>query len=458
MLFHSQVFILLFLPAVLAAYYASARSVRGREWILVAASLVFYGWWDVRFIPLLVTQVVATWVCAAVFFQIGRRSILSIGIVANLACLAFFKYADFAVEALEAALGFALPRADILLPIGISFYTFQLVSYLIDVKRGEAPSYPLRRLALFPMFFPHLVSGPIVRHNELIPQFDFDPLRTGVDERLSRGLALFIVAIAIKVFIADRLGAVADPVFAEAANSVPAWSAALTGLLAFALQIFFDFASYTDMAIALALMFGITFPINFQQPYRSTDIAQLWRRWHMTLSRFLRDYVYIPLGGSRHGLVRTSAATMVTMVLCGLWHGAGWTFVLWGALHGLALVILRIWKLAGVSLPKFAAWALTFSFTVLAFGVFRSSDLTTAWSIWSGLAGGGGFGEVPKLSALSLIAVGLGLALMPASPKNLLERWLTPRTVTAAALALLAVFIVLKVGPGQPATFIYFQF
>ncbi len=214
MLFHTQIFLLAFLPATLGLYYAFAHAPKTRQYMLIAASLIFYGWWDVRFVPLLLGQVVMTWALAGLHFRTGARWPLRLGICANLAVLGLFKYIDFGISILEEALGVTFPRAGLILPIGISFYTFQVVSYLVDVLRGEAPRYELRRLTLFVVLFPHLIAGPIVRHNEIIPQFAEDPLRPGAPERISRGLALLVAGIAAKVLIADNLARIADPVFA----------------------------------------------------------------------------------------------------------------------------------------------------------------------------------------------------------------------------------------------------
>jgi D-alanyl-lipoteichoic acid acyltransferase DltB (MBOAT superfamily) len=457
MLFHSQAFVLLFLPAVLALYYGVADRVGAREWVLIAASLVFYGWWDARFIPLLLAQVIVTWLLAEAYFRTRWRGLLHLGIVANLASLGFFKYASFLTDIVRDATGLALAKSDIVLPIGISFFTFQLISYLVDAMRGTAPRYSARRLALFVMLFPHLIAGPIVRHNEIIPQFDHDPRRDGLAERLSRGIALFVVAFAIKVFLADRLALHVDPVFVKAATGVPAMAEAWAAAFGFALQIYLDFSAYSEMAMGLALMLGLRFPQNFNRPYRATDLRDFWRRWHMSLSRFLRDYVYIPLGGSRSGTARLVWATMATMGLCGLWHGAGWTFVIWGLLHGLGLVAVRGWQAVMPPLPAGLAWGLTVLFVVAAFVVFRAPDLATAASMLEGAIAGRASGQVAP-AFLALLAIAGLIALLPRPSFELVEMLLRPDARLAAALAAVAVVAILEVGKGQPTSFIYFQF
>ncbi len=458
MLFHSQVFILGFLPLVLLSYYGLARHAIWRQWLLIVASLIFYAWWDFRFLPLIVGQCLFSWLLSELHFRSGARWPLWLAIVGNLGALATFKYLDFFISIVEDATGLVLPKSDLILPIGISFYTFQIVSYLIDALRGTAARYGVRHFSLFVVLFPQLIAGPIVRHNEIIAQFDYDPLREGWEERICRGLALFFVAAGAKVFIADPLAGVVDPVYISAASNVPTFWDALLGALGFSLQIFFDFAAYSEMAIGLALMMGLSLPRNFDQPYRSTSLQEFWRRWHMTLSRFLRDYLYIPLGGSREGVARYLMAIIVTMGLCGLWHGAGWNFVIWGLLHGAGLIVCRAWKELGLVMPNLLGWLITFVFVVLLFVVFRAPDLATVENLFLGLSGFGEMGVVWDTKTVILVLVGSALAFAPFTFQQLVERWLHPDRRVAVALAALAVYVVLEVGKGQPKSFIYFQF
>jgi D-alanyl-lipoteichoic acid acyltransferase DltB (MBOAT superfamily) len=351
MLFHSQEFILLFLPVAVGIYYALARHPSARQWWLIAASLVFYGWWDIRFLPLLIGQTLVTWLIVELAIRKDWRWLLYFAIVANLSVLGLFKYLDFGASILQQVTGREFAKASLILPIGISFYTFELISYLVDRLRGTAPRYGIRVFGLFIVLFPHLIAGPIMRHNEIIPQFAYDPLRRGLYERIGRGLVLFLIGFVEKFFIADQLAPIVDPIFAEAALVVPTFSLAGAGALAFALQIFFDFVAYSNMAMGIGLMCGLMLPVNFNVPYRALNLRDFWRRWHITLSRWLRDYVYIPLGGSREGVAVYIWATLVTMGLCGLWHGAGWTFVLWGLGHGIGLLVCRFWQRYGPPLP-----------------------------------------------------------------------------------------------------------
>ena len=339
MLFQSQGFILLFLPVAVAAYYAVAQSPVARQTVLIVASLVFYGWWDIRFIPLLLGQIGASWLMSLWYERSGRMWPLYLGVILNLASLATFKYLDFLIGILQSAIGVDLPRAHLVLPIGISFFSFQLISYLVDRMRQDAPLYPLRPFALFVLLFPHLIAGPIVRHNELVPQFDEDPRREGLWARISLGLFLFTLGFAKKVLLADRLSEIADPLFTRAPHGMLDLGEAWTATLAFTFQLFCDFSAYTEMAIGIALLFGLLLPENFRRPYVSTSVREFWRRWHISLSNFIRDYLYIPLGGSRNGVPRYVFATMGAMGICGLWHGAGWTYVVWGLWHGFGLLV-----------------------------------------------------------------------------------------------------------------------
>lgn len=454
MLFQSQIFLLAFLPLVLIAFFALSRRMAAREWAIILASACFYGWWDARFLPLLLGQTLLTWALARGLGP-GSRWLLPLGLGANLGVLALFKYADFAVESVEALLGVALPRAGLILPIGISFYTFQLVSYLLDLRAGRAPQYGLRRFALYVTFFPQLVAGPIVRHHELIPQFDLDPLRAGLAERIGRGGALFALGLCKKVFLADALAPGANAAFAAAGAGAPSLGVAWAGVAGFGLQIFFDFAAYSEMAMGLALMMGFALPLNFDRPYGARNLQEFWRRWHMTLSRFLRDYLYIPLGGSRHGVARTAMATMATMGLCGLWHGAGWPFVIWGLLHGAGLLACRAWGAIARPLPFALAWALTLAFVLAAWVPFRAPDLATAGHMLAALAGAGGWGMG---QGWALIGVAAALALLPQAQGRWVLEAMPPRPAFAAAAAAALLVCLVAVGERPPAAFLYFQF
>jgi D-alanyl-lipoteichoic acid acyltransferase DltB (MBOAT superfamily) len=456
MLFQSQGFILIFLPLAVASYYAAAGSERVRHAVLIAASLVFYGWWDARFIALLVGQISATWLIALWHKRSGRAGVLVLGIALNLASLATFKYLDFLLASAESFTGLVLPRAHILLPIGISFFSFQLISYLVDRLRGDAPLYPFRPFALFVLLFPHLIAGPIVRHNELVPQLALDPRRDGLWRRIAVGLMLFTLGLAKKVLIADRLAELVDPLFTSAAAQplalIDAWNAAL----GFSFQLFLDFSAYTEMAIGIALMFGLLLPENFRRPYLATDLRDFWRRWHISLSNFIRDYLYIPLGGSRHGAARYVAATLVSMGLCGLWHGAGWTYAAWGVWHGIGLICCRFWQQLERPMPAALGWLVTMGFVLAGWVLFRAADFSTAASILASLVGLNGAGG--RFAAPGLIIVAALVSALVPSAHEIKDSFVWPRPIFAAAAAMLAAYCVLDVGRGPPLSFIYFRF
>ncbi len=458
MLFHSQIFVLGFLPVVLTAYYVVAAAQRWRETVLITASMLFYAWWDPRYVPLLAGLAVATWAIGRLHARHPSALLPVLGLVLNLGALAWFKYADFLGANLAWLTGTAWTPLHIVLPLGISFFVFQKVSYLIDVKRGDRHEYGLLDFCLFVSFFPQLIAGPLVRHNEIIHQFSADPRGPEMWENLSRGLVLFLIGMGKKLWIADTLAPGVDALFAAAAGGVPSTASAWAAAGGYALQIYFDFSGYSDMAIGLARMFGLRLPMNFDAPYRAASIRDFWRRWHMTLSRFLRDYLYIPLGGNRHGPARQVLNVVVTMLLGGLWHGANWTFVVWGGLHGLALGVNGLWHRAGWRLPGPVGWALTLVFVLVSWVPFRSPDWTTAGHMLAGLLGVGGLGAV-SFPDFWMIWVGAGFALLgPTSQAVAFGRWLRPAPWLAVPVGLAAVVLLLLSGGRLQNAFIYFQF
>ncbi len=458
MLFNSTIFILVFLPLTVTAYYLLAASRTWRLCALGAASLVFYGFWDVRFLPLLAGSVVVNWLIAALYVRRRLLFLPLIGVAANLALLALFKYADFLTESAAAMLGQSHDGFGIILPIGISFFTFQQISYLVDLKRGQAKLYPVLDYFVFVTFFPQLIAGPIVRHHEIIDQFSLPPRRPAVWETLSRGSLLFIAGLFKKVVLADQLALIADPMFgAAAAGNALSFSEAWFGDLAFTLQIYFDFSGYSDMAIGLGLMFGFRLPVNFNAPYRATSIRAFWRRWHITLSRFLRDYVYIPLGGNRSGRRRQAINVVLTMLLGGLWHGAAWTFVVWGGLHGVALAVAGRWQRSGRALAPAWGWALTMLFLTFTWVLFRAEDFATAASVMASMVGLNGFGTA-VVEEIWLIPAGLALVLLAPTSQSAVFARFRPSRWLAAGMATALVFIVIMIGSSPHNEFIYFQF
>ena len=460
MLFNSQVFLVIFLPITVAVYYLLAHRPNWRMGWLLLVSLVFYAYWDVRFLPLLLASVTLNWLLAKLYGKMGHPALPLAGVMVNLVIIGIFKYANFITGNVVQASGGGFAPWDIVLPLGISFFTFQQISYLLDLRRGRAPVYPFQDYALYVTFFPQLIAGPIVRHNELIDQFGLPPLRAGQAERFSRGVVLFLCGLFKKVVLADHLAAIATPLFTLIAHGKPltlaeAWVAAG----GYTLQLYFDFSGYSDMAIGLGLLFGFVIPINFNAPYRALSVRDFWRRWHITLSRFLRDYLYIPMGGNRFGLSRQMAALMVTMLLGGLWHGAGWTFVLWGGLHGVGLVANHLWGKTGLQLPRGVAWLSTMLFVIFGWVLFRSATLSQAGVMMATMTGWNGWAlavhDVPHRWSVLLFA--LPALFGPTSQQLALEK-LPPRPVYAALAASFFFYLVLLIGDQGYSEFVYFQF
>jgi alginate O-acetyltransferase complex protein AlgI len=459
MLFNSQVFIVFFLPAVLWLYYALAANRTARQALVVLASLGFYAWWDVRFVPLLVTLTLANWLIAYWFGTSGRRWIPLLGVVLNLATLALFKYADFLRGTVFGMAGETWQPWGLILPLGISFFVFQKISYLIDLRRGDRHIYRLLDFSMFVVFFPQLIAGPLVRHNEIIPQFAADPRRPEMWENLSRGFILFLIGVTKKTGLADTLAMLVDPLFHQALQAPLTAAEAWIATAGYTLQIYFDFSGYSDMAIGLALMFGLRLPMNFNAPYRAVSVRDFWRRWHMTLSRFLRDYLYIPLGGNRGTAWRQAVNVVATMLLGGLWHGASWTFVAWGGLHGVALAVNHLWAARGFRLSRAVAWLLTTLFLMICWVLFRSPDFGHAGEMLASMAGLHGIGRIAtdREYIIALVVGGAIATLGPTSQEAAL-RGLRPRTWLAVPAGALLAYLLLLIGGRLPNVFIYFQF
>ena len=392
MLFNSAIFILLFLPVTLAGFYLLARrsQVGALAW-LAFASVVFYGWGDpMRLVPIILASATFNFLVARLLLYRRARLILIGGVAGNLLYLAYFKYAGLLVETAAAVLHRPLAPVHVTLPIGISFFTFTQIAFLVDTWRRSAREYHPVNYGLFVAFFPHLIAGPIIHHAEVMPQFEDRRIRQWDAGLSAEALRWFTIGLFKKLVVADHVQPVAALVFEASKGSVQigfvdAWA----GAVAYALQLYFDFSGYSDMAIGLALLFGVRFPVNFNSPYQSLSLIEFWRRWHITLSRFLRDYLYIPLGGNRQGPIRRYLNLFVTMVLGGLWHGASWNFAAWGAIHGAGLVCNHLWRsLTTRRLPPVVAWGLTFGFAVFAWVPFRAENWHSAIAIWRGMAGG----------------------------------------------------------------------
>ncbi len=461
MLFNSFAFLLVFLPIALVAHAAVERfRPEYRLALLTVLSFAFYGYWDWRFVPLLGLSVLINWLVAQVFLRSrlkgAEQGWLIIGAIAlNLFVLGIFKYTGFVVDAVNTVASTSLIRPEIALPLGISFFTFHHVMYLVDLRAGKAPDLGLNKYALYIGFFPQVLAGPLVRWSELIHQLDERPWRAGWEERAARGVMLLTLGLAKKVLIGDPLADYVNPIFAKAAagnvvSVVEAWQA----VLGFTFQIYFDFSGYTDMALGIALLIGILLPQNFDAPYRATSLQDFWRRWHMTLSRFLRDYLYIPLGGSRRGFTIQLLALFTTMALGGLWHGAGWTFVAWGTAHGLGLCAGVVWRRYELPMHPVLGWALTFLFVMACWVLFRATSFPAAIILFKGLIGLAPLGSGFKWRALAVAAAFamIGPTSWTISQRAPLTRWV------AVAFAALFVFVLLKIGDDSNYEFIYFQF
>jgi alginate O-acetyltransferase complex protein AlgI len=349
MLFTSWEFILCFLPLAAAVFFLlPVRMRNARKVWLSLASLVFYAWWKLEYVPLLLASIGVNFALAEWIARRGgmanARWVVYGAVALNLAVLGFYKYTGFVVRSWGWITHQDTPGFDVVLPLAISFYTFTQIGYVVDVARDPRLHYRFLDYSLFVLFFPHLIAGPIVRHWEVIPQYAARDLRFNRAD-FGAGLALFLLGLYKKTLLADPVAVYADAIYGPAAAGAPlTWFAAWVGTLAYALQIYFDFSGYSDMAIGLARMFSIKFPANFDSPYKAANIAEFWRRWHMSLTRFLREYVYFPLGGNKRGVAVQIRNVMITFLLSGLWHGAGWTFVIWGGLHGLYLAVFLLWS------------------------------------------------------------------------------------------------------------------
>jgi D-alanyl-lipoteichoic acid acyltransferase DltB (MBOAT superfamily) len=461
----------------------------GRRIFLLLASYAFYAWWRADFLALLCgSTLVNFWIGRTIEQRHARgqdrRAYLIAGLVFNLGLIATFKYDTLFVSSANDLLGLGLPVPHFFLPLAISFFTFEQISYLVDADAGKAHNYSPLDYALFVAYFPHLIAGPIVRHNDLIPQFR--QLRSGNDD-LATGMSLFTIGLAKKSLIADNLAPFADAIFNAAGRGIPlgptdSW----LGTLFFAFQIYFDFSAYSDMALGSSVMLGIRLPVNFHSPYKSASIIEFWRRWHISLSAFLRDYLYVPLGGNRHGRARRYLNLFITMLLGGLWHGANWSFMLWGGLHGLYLSINHAFRHATRNVTvapmlrvplHIGAVALTFAATSFAWIVFRSPDLATAGNVLGGLVGLGHSNVVSfsPLAAAALLLLFVVVWLMPNSMEMMWRHnpalpspypgqpvagakrfsW-RPTPINAAVYGLVCILAVLALSNLKP--FIYFQF
>jgi len=392
LLFNSYEFIFVFLPITFFIYFYLNKKhlTEVSKGFLVFASLFFYSWWNITYLPLILISMLFNYILGKElsgynekFKKLSAKKLLSIGILFNLVLLGYFKYSDFFIINANRVFDTQVPLLELALPLAISFYTFQQIAYLVDSYRQETKEYDFLNYAIFVTFFPQLIAGPIVHHAEMMPQFA--QLKNKVKHNFNIALGLFIFSMGLfkKVVIADSFAVWATKGFdvATELNMLEAWVTSLS----YTFQLYFDFSGYTDMAIGIALLFNIKIPMNFFSPYKATSIQDFWKRWHITLSRFLKDYIYIPLGGNRKTEVRTYVNLFTTFLLGGIWHGAGWTFILWGILHGLALIIHRFWQKTGIKINIILAWFITFNFINITWVFFRATNFESAIKVLKGM-------------------------------------------------------------------------
>jgi D-alanyl-lipoteichoic acid acyltransferase DltB (MBOAT superfamily) len=460
MLFNDYPFLLGFLPAAILLCRLADPHPHLRIWTLVLLSLAFYAYGNPPFILLLVLSILINWLAALAYVRTKAPAVITAAIVADLAVLAVFKYLNFLSFNVGLVLGRPMPVLDIVLPLGISFFTFHHIMYLVDLRKGKAPIYPLGRYALYIGFFPQAIAGPLARWSQVMDQYGRRIYAPGWQREFCIGIAFISTGLIEKIFLADRIGRIIEPVYARAqlgpVTNGDAWQA-----LSFNFQILFDFAGYSDIAIGLGLLFGVRLPFNFNAPFRSTSIQDFWQRWHITLMMFLRDYVFNPLANTRilprrFFPVQYFFAMVLTMALCGLWHGANWTFVLWGTLHGCALVLCSLWRRYGPRLPSLLGWALTVMFVLLTGVIFRAGTLDAAWHIFEGLAIPPNLERGRHLAPIFIVP--LVAFLLPAS-QDIIERLTRrPRPWLAALVGVSLLALLVELGERNVNGFAYFYF
>lgn len=394
MLFNSYEFIFLFLPITLIVYFTLNRfdkNILAKSW-LVLASLYFYSYFHKSYLILIVTSILFNYFIGDRLNSqnkmgggsyIRRKLYLILGVLFNVGALGYFKYYDFFVENINYIFKTNLPLLHILLPLGISFFTFQQLSFVIDSYYRKNLRYDFLSYALFVTFFPQLIAGPIVLPTEMLPQFESEENKKINWANMNRGLYIFSIGLAKKVIIADSIASFANAGFdmMKSLNFVEAWLTSIS----YTLQLYFDFSGYCDMAIGIGLMFNILLPINFNSPYKSINIQEFWQKWHMTLGRFLANYLYIPLGGNRKGEKRTLLNLLIVFLVSGIWHGAGWNFIIWGMLHGICILIHRVWKNSKRKMNKFVGWFITMNLVNIFWVFFRAKDLSSAFKVIKGM-------------------------------------------------------------------------
>lgn len=458
MIFSSLSFIYIFLPATLLLFLLSRRlfGLQAALACLSICSVLFYGVWKPIYLPLFAGSVLWNFLFARVVDRETWRgkACLALGVTGNLGLLFYFKYAGFVTEVLNDLNMTDAAMARLALPLGISFFTFQQITYLIDRSSNVAPLTSFPQYLLFVSFFPQLIAGPIVHHGEMMPQFRAPRILL---DNFYRGMVIFSIGLAKKVLIADQVAPMVEAGFADP-GALPLLNAWAT-VIGYTIQLYFDFSGYSDMAVGLGLLFGIKIPWNFLSPYKATNISDFWRTWHVTLSRFLRDYIYIPLGGSRQGKWQTGLNLMVTMVLGGIWHGAGWTFILWGFLHGFALTGYHLSSGWRPKIPKPAAWILTQSIVIGGWVLFRATSMENANAMFSAmfqLSGPTLTLDKLTLNANPWLLLGIIIAVAAPNTSQIAEK--ISRRWTLWAMLIFALSCYVLMGQIEPPEFLYFDF
>ncbi|MCR5178025.1 MAG: MBOAT family protein [Lachnospiraceae bacterium] len=466
MLFNSLFFILVFLPLCVAGYYLLMRA--GKAWaqiFLILMSLWFYGYFRPSYLPIIISSILVNYLIISLIIKDGRKTVaaaclFAAGLIFNIGLIGYYKYSGFLVWNIDHFFDAGIPIPQIVLPLGISFFTFQQLSSLIDAWKGRLKRIDLREYALYVTFFPQLVAGPIVRHDELIPQFEDGTKDRPDAQAFLQGLMWFALGLAKKVLIADRFGEIVTAGFGDISvlTAADTWIV----MLAYTMQIYFDFSGYSDMACGLASLFGFKLPQNFDSPYRALSLRDFWKRWHMTLTRFLTQYIYIPLGGNRKGMARTCINMMIVFLVSGIWHGANYTFILWGLLHGAVVVFDRLFEKQEAKIPAAVRWAGSFFVINILWLLFRADGIRDwvvlvrrLFSFGAGIgisdAVAGALGEPWQAACLYVSA----LALCLLAPNNYKRKWsFHPAVVTAVA----ALFAICLISLNRVSVFLYFNF
>lgn len=477
MLFNSYIFILFFLPLTLALYYGLnyIKQYEPAKAVLIFASLIFYGCDEIRYVPIILSSILINYLLYCLLRRVttGRKILLFAGVAANILLLGYFKYFDFLLENLNRFCGSSFDLLHIALPLGISFFTFQQVSFLVDASRGECSCKSFTDYCLFVTFFPQLVAGPIVSHDEMLPQFESKNNKLPNSQNISSGIQAFSMGLFKKVLIADNFGRIVSYGFGNI-ETLTSFEAALT-ILSYTIQIYYDFSGYCDMATGIGLLFNINLPVNFNSPYKATNIVAFWKRWHITLTRFLTKYVYIPLGGNKKGVRRTFINIFLVFLISGFWHGAGYTFIVWGILHGIANIFCRRYTTFLQRIPKWINWTANFAFLNLTWVIFRAESLNQAFQLMGRLFAGG-FGisdqlryEMIQITILDLCnrIIPLRLLLMAAVllavahcvfSKNTSECIREHKVSLGNLLFCLVMFLVSVLSLSGVSTFLYFNF